>query len=99
MVEVALDQYTDIFSEWDPAPFKRVFEKGCPRYSLPPRDSKTLSFECISLRPGYNLRRSLTFQTPSKRRELDPDLQLYLESRADEIPAKYSVEGLFIGKA
>lgn len=23
MVEIALDQYTDIFSEWDPAPFKR----------------------------------------------------------------------------
>jgi hypothetical protein len=23
MIEVALDQYTDIFSEWDPAPFKR----------------------------------------------------------------------------
>ncbi len=51
MVEVALDQYTDIFSEWDPAPFKR--------------------------------------------RELDPDLQLYLESSADEIPAKYSIEVCF----
>jgi len=23
MIEIALDQYTDIFSEWDPAPFKR----------------------------------------------------------------------------
>ena len=23
MIEVALDQYTDIFNEWDPAPFKR----------------------------------------------------------------------------
>jgi Uma2 family endonuclease len=48
---------------------KRVFEKGCPRYSLPPRDSKTLSFEDISLRPRYNLRRSWAFQTPSKRAE------------------------------
>ena len=48
---------------------KRVFEKGCPRYSLPPRDSKKLSFEDISLRPRYNLRRSWAFQTPSKRAE------------------------------
>ncbi|MGG6241066.1 hypothetical protein ACQ4N7_20785 [Nodosilinea sp. AN01ver1] len=51
MIEVALDHYTDIFSEWDPAPFKR--------------------------------------------RELDPDLQLYLESSADEIPAKYAIEVCF----
>ena len=51
MIEVALDQYTDIFSEWDPAPFKR--------------------------------------------RELDPDLQIYLESSADEIPSKYSIEVCF----
>lgn len=51
MIEAALDHYTDIFSEWDPAPFKR--------------------------------------------RELDPDLQLYLESSADEIPQKYSIEVCF----
>ncbi len=52
MIEVALDHYTDIFSEWDPAPFKR--------------------------------------------RELDPDLQLYLESGADEIPSKYLIEVCFV---
>jgi hypothetical protein len=52
MIEAALDHYTDIFSEWDPAPFKR--------------------------------------------RELDPDLKLYLESSADEIPTKYSIEVCFI---
>jgi hypothetical protein len=51
MIEAALDYYTDIFSEWDPAPFKR--------------------------------------------RELDPDLQLYLESSADEIPFKYPIEVCF----
>jgi hypothetical protein len=51
MIEAALDHYTDIFSEWDPAPFKR--------------------------------------------RELDPDLQFYLESSADEIPAKHSIEVCF----
>ncbi|HSM81190.1 MAG TPA: hypothetical protein VLS96_05870, partial [Nodosilinea sp.] len=51
MIEAALDHYTDIFSEWDPAPFKR--------------------------------------------RELDPDLQFYLESSADEIPKKYSIEVCF----
>lgn len=51
MIEVALDQYTDIFSEWDPAPFKR--------------------------------------------REIDPDLQLYLEGSADEIPSKYLIEFCF----
>lgn len=51
MIEAALDHYTDIFSEWDPAPFKR--------------------------------------------RELDPDLQLYLESSANEIPQKYSIEVCF----
>ncbi|MFQ4139261.1 hypothetical protein PGN35_023395 [Nodosilinea sp. PGN35] len=51
MIEAALDHYTDIFSEWDPAPFKR--------------------------------------------RELDPDLQFYLESSADEIPQKYTIEVCF----
>ncbi|MBE9140571.1 hypothetical protein IQ254_25790 [Nodosilinea sp. LEGE 07088] len=51
MIEVALDRYTDIFSEWDPAPFKR--------------------------------------------RELDPDLQFYLETSADEIPARYAIEVCF----
>lgn len=51
MIEVALDRYTDIFSEWDPAPFKR--------------------------------------------RELDPDLQLYLEGSADEIPPKHAIEVCF----
>ena len=48
MIEVAIDQYSDIFNEWDPAPFKR--------------------------------------------RDLDPDLQLYLETNSNEIPAKYDVE-------
>lgn len=52
MIEASLDHYTDIFNEWDPAPFKR--------------------------------------------RELDPDLKLYLETSADEIPAKYSIEVCFI---
>ncbi|MGF1568681.1 MAG: hypothetical protein ACFCVD_11535 [Nodosilinea sp.] len=52
MIEASLNHYTDIFSEWDPAPFKR--------------------------------------------RELDPDLKLYLESSADEIPTKYSIEVCFI---
>lgn len=51
MIEAALDHYTDIFSEWDPAPFKR--------------------------------------------RELDPDLQFYLEGSADEIPKKYAIEVCF----
>jgi hypothetical protein len=51
MIEVALDQYTDIFNEWDSAPFKR--------------------------------------------RDLDPDLQLYLEESSDEIPSKYAIELYF----
>lgn len=51
MVEVGLDQYSDIFNSWDPAPFKR--------------------------------------------RELDPDLQVYLEESSNEIPAKYAIELCF----
>lgn len=51
MVEVALDKYSDIFSTWDPAPFKR--------------------------------------------RELDPDLELYLEGSSDEIPYRYPIELCF----
>jgi hypothetical protein len=51
MIEAALDQYTDIFSEWDPAPFKR--------------------------------------------RELDPDLRLYMEGSSDEIPFRYPIELCF----
>jgi hypothetical protein len=51
IIEAALDHYTDIFSEWDPAPFKR--------------------------------------------RELDPDLQLYLENSANEIPQQYALEVCF----
>lgn len=51
MIEVAIDQYSDIFNEWDPAPFKR--------------------------------------------RDLDPDLQLYLEQSSDEIPFKYGIELCF----
>ncbi|MDG2991510.1 hypothetical protein L3556_11300 [Candidatus Synechococcus calcipolaris G9] len=51
MIEVALDQYTYLFNEWDPAPFKR--------------------------------------------RELDVDLQQYLESSCDEIPAHYDIELCF----
>ncbi|MBW4484230.1 MAG: hypothetical protein KME14_16970 [Tildeniella torsiva UHER 1998/13D] len=51
MIEVSLDSYTDIFSEWDPAPFKR--------------------------------------------RELDSDLQFYLENSADEIPTQHSIEVCF----
>jgi hypothetical protein len=52
MIEVALDKYTDIFNEWDPAPFKR--------------------------------------------REIDPDLQIYLETSSDEIPFRYPIELCFI---
>lgn len=52
MIEVGLDQYKDIFSEWDPAPFKR--------------------------------------------RDIDPDLQLYLEGSSEEIPFRYLVELCFI---
>jgi hypothetical protein len=48
MIEVALDQYGDIFNEWDPAPFKR--------------------------------------------REIDPDLELYLEGSSDEISDRYPIE-------
>ena len=51
MIEADLDQYSDIFSEWDPAPFKR--------------------------------------------RELDPDLRLYLEGSSDEIPFRYPIEICF----
>lgn len=51
MIEIALDQYTDIFNAWDPAPFKR--------------------------------------------RELNPDLKLYLEQYSDEIPSKYAIELCF----
>ncbi|TVP70376.1 MAG: hypothetical protein EA342_01425 [Leptolyngbya sp. LCM1.Bin17] len=52
MIEVALDSYADIFSEWDPAPFKR--------------------------------------------RDLDPDLEVYLEAGAEDIPQRYSIELCFI---
>jgi hypothetical protein len=51
MVEIALDNYSDIFSTWDPAPFKR--------------------------------------------RELDPDLKVYLEGSSDEIPDQYQIEICF----
>lgn len=51
MIEVALDQYSDIFNEWDPAPFKR--------------------------------------------REIDPDLELYLEGSSDEISFRYPIELCF----
>jgi len=52
MIEIALDQYTDIFNEWDPAPFKR--------------------------------------------REIDPDLTLYLEGCSEEIPLRYPIELCFM---
>ncbi|ELR96912.1 hypothetical protein [Gloeocapsa sp. PCC 73106] len=51
MIEIGLDRYTDIFNEWDPAPFKR--------------------------------------------REIDPDLALYLEECSREIPLSYPVEICF----
>ncbi len=51
MIEIALDQYEDIFSEWDPAPFKR--------------------------------------------REIDADLELYLEGSVEEIPSRYPIELFF----
>jgi hypothetical protein len=51
MIEIALDQYEDIFNEWDPAPFKR--------------------------------------------REIDADLELYLEGSAEEIPSRYPIELCF----
>jgi len=47
VIEIALDSYSDIFSEWDPAPFKL--------------------------------------------RDIDPDLELYLEGCSDDIPFKYPV--------
>ncbi len=47
IIEIALDRYSDIFSEWDPAPFKL--------------------------------------------RDLDPDLELYLEGCSDDIPFRYPV--------
>jgi hypothetical protein len=52
MIEIALDQYEDIFNEWDPAPFKR--------------------------------------------REIDADLELYLEGSAEEIPSRYPIELFFM---
>lgn len=52
MIEVGLDQYANIFSQWDSAPFKR--------------------------------------------REIDPDLTLYLEGSSDEIPFRYPVELCFM---
>jgi hypothetical protein len=51
MIEIALDQYADIFNEWDPAPFKR--------------------------------------------RDIDPDLQLYLEESSNEIPFRRPIELCF----
>lgn len=48
MIEIGLDDYGDIFNEWDSAPFKR--------------------------------------------RDLDPDLKLYLEGSSEEIPFRYSIE-------
>lgn len=51
MIEAALDNYGDIFNEWDPAPFKR--------------------------------------------RELSPDLQVYLEGSSNEISFRYPVELMF----
>jgi hypothetical protein len=51
MIEIGLDRYVDIFSEWDPAPFKR--------------------------------------------RDIDPDLELYLEGSSDEIPFRYPIELCF----
>jgi hypothetical protein len=51
MIEIALDNYTDIFNEWDPAPFKR--------------------------------------------REIDPDLQIYLEGSSNEIPFRHPIELCF----
>lgn len=52
MIEIGLDQYADIFSEWDPAPFKR--------------------------------------------RDLDPDLKVYLEGSSEELPLRYPVELCFV---
>jgi hypothetical protein len=51
MIEIALDQYSDMFNQWDPAPFKR--------------------------------------------RDIDPDLKLYLEESSDEIPFQYPIELCF----
>lgn len=51
MIEIALNQYSDIFNQWDPTPFKR--------------------------------------------REIDPDLRLYLEGSSDEIPFRYPIELCF----
>lgn len=51
MIEIALNQYADIFNEWDSTPFKR--------------------------------------------RDLDPDLRLYLEESSDEIPFQYPIELYF----
>lgn len=51
MIEACLDDYGDLFNEWDPAPFKR--------------------------------------------REIDPDLQFYLEGSSDEISHRYPIELIF----
>lgn len=51
MIEIALDEYTDIFNEWHPAPFKR--------------------------------------------RQIDPDLYVYLEGSCEEIPSNYPIELYF----
>lgn len=48
IIEIALDQYADIFNKWDSAPFKR--------------------------------------------REIDPELEQYLERCSDEIPFRYPIE-------
>jgi len=52
MIEVALNQYMDIFNEWDPAPFKR--------------------------------------------KDLDSDLELYLEKSSEEIPLRHPIELFFV---
>jgi hypothetical protein len=48
----------------------RIIVRGCLKRVVPgivccQEAAKTLSFEDISLRPRYNLKRSLAFQTPS----------------------------------
>jgi hypothetical protein len=51
MVEVSLDNYTDLFNKWDSAPFKR--------------------------------------------REIDPDLKIFLEGSSDDVPFRYPIELCF----
>jgi hypothetical protein len=51
--------------------FEDISLRGCLKRVVPglichQETAETLIFEDISLRPRYNLRRSLTFQTPSK---------------------------------